>query len=123
MRGNLPAAHLVNEMRDATAFDDCRVVEHHGWMSEVAEESHAVAEKNGREIDVEFVDDSGVETLLDDVGSRDTDRLLAGDGLCLRDRILDTVEDDCDRRVVAWPAFWRAVGDEEDGNANRMPAT
>src|SRR4051794_28458885 len=71
-------AHRVDQMRDAVAWDDGRVLEQHRRAREVGEERDARAEDHRRELDADLVEQSEIETLLRDVRPGDADPLVAG---------------------------------------------
>src|SRR3954471_20749877 len=59
-------AHRIDQMRDAVALDDGRVLEQHRRAREVCEERDARAEDHRRELDSDLVEQSEIETLLRD---------------------------------------------------------
>jgi hypothetical protein len=71
----------------ADALDHRRVAKD-GWRAgEVVEESNSGAKKNRRDVDVDFVEEASIQTLLDGVSAVDPNRLPGG-GACV---VLDNV--------------------------------
>jgi len=52
-------------MRDAYTGDDCRIPEDDRYVREVVEQPHSCAEQERSQIDVDLVEQSSVQTLLD----------------------------------------------------------
>ena len=67
VRVGLVHAYWVAQVCDADALDDARVAEDDWGAGEVVEESNSGAEKNRCDVDVDFVEESSVEALLDGV--------------------------------------------------------
>src|SRR5262245_5248310 len=87
LRGGDWVAHVCN----ADALDHRRVAKD-GWRAgEVVEESNSGAKKNRRDVDADFVEQAGIEELLDGVGAVDANRLPVGGGLRLAYRAFDAV--------------------------------
>ena len=63
--------HWVAQVCDADALDDGRVAEDDWGAGEVVEESNSGAEKDRGDVDVDIVEESRVEALLDSVGAVD----------------------------------------------------
>src|SRR4051812_35924705 len=74
----LRLAYGVAQVCDADARNHRRVAED-GWRAgEVVEESNPGAKKDGRDVDVDLVEEAGVQALLDGLGAVDPDRLPGG---------------------------------------------
>jgi hypothetical protein len=70
-------------------LDHDGVLEHDVAADELPEVADAGAEQDRHLADAELVDEAEVQGLLDDVGARDRDELVAGDLLCRGDACLD----------------------------------
>jgi hypothetical protein len=109
----LRRAYWVAQVSDADAWDDGRVAEDDWGASEVVEESNSGAEKDRGDVDVDFVEESRVETLLDGVGAVDSNGLPGSCGFGLVDGGFDTVGDEVYGRVGTWPPVGDVVGEHE----------
>ena len=56
-------------MRDTHTGDDCRIPEDDRGVREVLEQPHPSAEQHGSQIDVDLVEQPGVQALLDRFGA------------------------------------------------------
>ena len=71
-------AYWVAQVCNADARDHRRVAED-GWRAgEVVEESNSRAEKNRRDVDVDLVEETGIQELLDGVSAVDPNGLPGG---------------------------------------------
>ncbi len=86
-------------MCNADAWDHGGVAEDDWGAGEVVEESNSGAEKNRCDVDVDFVEESSVEALLDGVGAVDSNGLPASCSFGLVDSGFDTVGDEVHSRV------------------------
>ena len=76
----LRLAYWVAQVCNADARDHRRVAKD-GWRAgEVVEESNSGAEKNRRDVDVDFVEEAGIQALLDGVGAVDPNGLPGSGG-------------------------------------------
>lgn len=91
-------------MCDADARDDRRIAKD-GWCAdEVVEESNAGAKKNRRDVDVDFVEQSGIQALLDGVGAVDPNGFPAGGGFGLPHGAFDAVGHEVNSRIGPRPS-------------------
>lgn len=79
----------------------------------MVEESYAGAEKDRGDVDVDFVQESSVEALLDGVGVVDSNGLPSSRCFGLFDGGFDTVGDKVHSRVGSWPSVGNVVGEYE----------
>ncbi len=87
----LRRAYWVAQVCNADARDHGRVAEDDWGAGEVVEESNSGAEKKRCDVDVDFVEESSVEALLDGVGAVDSNGLPGSCGFSLVDGGFDTV--------------------------------
>lgn len=87
----------VAQVGDAEAGDHGRIAEDDRSAGKVIEESNAGAEQDGGEVDVDFIDQSGVEALLDGIRAVNAHG-FPGDGGC------DAVGDKVDGRTGTRPS-------------------
>ena len=97
-------------MRDTHAGDHCRIPEDDGCVREVVEQPHPCTEQHGSLIDLDLVEQPGVQALLDRVGAVHRHGLRAGSRLRLSNGALDAVGDELDRRAGPWPAVGHVRG-------------
>src|SRR4051812_31616939 len=71
-------AYRVAQVCDADSRDHGRVAENTWCAGKAEKKSNAGAKKTRRDVDVDFVEESGVQQLLNRVGAMDRDRLPAG---------------------------------------------
>jgi len=71
-------AYRVAQVGHSDAGGDLGIAQDHRCVGEWVEESNSRAEKDRRDIDMEFVEEAGVEQLLDGVGAVDPNGLPAG---------------------------------------------
>ena len=100
-------------MCDADALDDGRVAEDDWGAGEVVEESNSGAEKDRGDVDVDFVEESSVEALLDGVGAVDSNGLPGSCGSGLVDGGFDAVGNEVHSRVGTWPPVGDVVGEHK----------
>jgi hypothetical protein len=112
---SLGFAYGVAQVCNADARDDCRIAKD-GWrVGEAVEESNAGAKKNRRDVDLHFVEEPGIQQLLDGVGAVDANGLSGGGGFGLVHGAFDAVEHEVDRRVGSRPSRGDLVGQYECG--------
>jgi hypothetical protein len=100
-------------VRNADARDHRRVAKD-GWRAdEVVKESNSGAKKNGRDVDVDFVEEAGIQQLLDGVGAVDSNVLLARGGSGLVHRAFDSVGYEVYSRVGSRPSGGNVVSQYE----------
>src|SRR4051794_8695732 len=101
-----------SRLADASVFEIQR-------LREVLEEALSATEDDRRDDDVELVDDAGIESLPDDVGSAaDADVLIAGGGSRPVDRFFE-VSDEGEFAGVG--LLLGPMRDHEHGDAERIP--
>src|SRR3954463_13974913 len=109
----LRLAYWVAQVCNADALDHRRVAKD-GWRAgEVVEESNPGAKKNRRDVDLEFVEEAGIQALLDGVSAVDPDGLPAGGGFGLVHGAFDAVGHEVDGRVGSRPSGGDVVGEDE----------
>lgn len=109
----LSPAHRVAQVCDANALDHRRVAKN-GWHAgEAVEESNSGAKKECRDVDVEFVEEPGIQALLDGVRAVDPDGLPGGGGFRLAYGALDAVGHEVDSRIGSRPSGGDLVGQYE----------
>lgn len=91
-------------MCNPDARDHGRVAKYSRRADKVVKESDAGAKKNRRDVDVNFVEEAGIQALLDGVSAVDPNRLAAGGRLGLVHRAFDGVSHEVDRRVGPRPS-------------------
>src|SRR5258708_27570892 len=109
-------------MCDADAWDHGRVPEDDRGAGEVVEESNSGAKKNRCDVDVDLVEESSVETLLDGLGAVDSNGLPGSWGLGLVHSGLDTVGHEVHSRVGTRPPVGDVVGEHECRSPGVVPA-
>jgi len=111
--GGLHLAYRVTQVCNADARDHRRIAKD-GWRAgEVVEESNSGAKKNRRDVDVDFVEETGIQALLDGVSAVDPNRLPGGGGFGLVHGAFDAVGHELDRRVGPRPSGGDVVGQYE----------
>ncbi|AGA35147.1 hypothetical protein TVNIR_3514 [Thioalkalivibrio nitratireducens DSM 14787] len=84
-------------MCNPDACGHCRVAEK-GWPAgEVVEESDSRTKKNRPNVDGEFIEESSIQQLLDNVRPMDANRLSASGGFGLAHGAFDAVSHEVDR--------------------------
>src|SRR5829696_865175 len=109
----LRLAYRVAQVGNADAGDHRRVSKD-GWRAcEVVEKSNSGAKKNRRDVDVNFVEEAGIQALLDGVGTVDRNGLPGGSGFGLVHGAFDAVGHEVDSRVGSRPSGGDVVGKYE----------
>ena len=91
-----------------------------GWCAgEMVEQSNSGAEKNRRDVNVDFVEEASIQALLDGVSAVDPDGLPGGRGLGLDHGAFDAVGDEVDRRVGPRPSVGDVMSKYECRAPNR----
>jgi len=112
-RVGLRLAYWVAQVCHADTRDHRRVAKD-GWgAGEVVKESNAGAKKYRRDVDGDFVEESGIQQLLDGVGAVDPNGLSAGGSFGLVHGAFDAVGHEVDRRVGSRPSGGDVVGKYE----------
>jgi hypothetical protein len=94
--GGLRLPYWVAQVCNADARDHGRVAKD-GWRAgEAVEESNSGAKKNCRDVDVDFVEEAGIQQLLDGVGAVDPNGLSGGGGFGLVHGAFDAVGHEVD---------------------------
>ena len=109
-------------MRDTHTGDDCRIPEDDRCVREMVEQPHPCAEQHGSQIDVNLVEQPGVEALLDRLGAVHSHRLRVGSRFRSSNGAFDAVGDELDCRLGPWPAVGHVVGGDESGHIPRVLA-
>ena len=102
--------------------DDGRIPEDGRCAREVVEQAYSCAEQHGSQIDVDLVEQAGVQALLDRLGAVHSYGPRAGSGFRSSNRAFDAVGDELDCRAGPWPAVGHVVGGDESGNVPWVPA-
>ena len=76
--GGLRRVHGIAQVRDTHTGYDRRIPEHDRRVREVVEQPHSCAEQHGSQIDVDLVEQPGVQALLDRLGAVHSHGLRAG---------------------------------------------
>src|SRR3954452_25638764 len=106
-------------MKPLSAFAHDGVLEHDVPTDELAEIADAATEEHWNLAHAELIDEAEVQRLLDDVGARDRDELVASNLLRRCDRLLHAADERCPRellrgvfrrRTVGYDNHWRARG-------------
>ena len=109
-------------MCDTHTGDDRWTPEDDRCGREVVEQPHPCAEQHGSLIDVELIEQPGVQALLDRSGAVHEHGLRAGSRLRSSNGALDAVGDELDCRARPWPTVGHVVGDDERGHIPRVLA-
>ena len=88
-------------MCHADPRDHRRVAQHYWHSGEAVKEANAGAKKDRGDVDLEFVEESGIEALLDGVSAVDPNGLPSGGGFGLFHGAFDAVGHEVDSRSVA----------------------
>src|SRR4029453_231481 len=107
-------------MRDADTGEDCRIPEDDRGVREVVEQPYSSAQQHGSQIDVDLVEQPGVQALLDRLGAVHSHGLRSGNRFRASNGAFDAVGDELDCRAGPWPAVGYVVGDDESGHIPRM---
>lgn len=91
-------------MCNAGARDHRRVAKDRWRAGEMVEESNPGAKKNRRDVDVDFVEEAGIQALLDGVRAVDPNGLPGGGGFGLIHGALDAVGHEVNCRVGSRPS-------------------
>src|SRR5215204_4961732 len=109
-RIKLCLADRVTQVCDADARDHRRVTKE-GWRAgQVVEESNSGAKKKRRDVDVDFVEETSIQALLDGVSAVDPHGLPGGSGFGLVHGAFDAVGHELDRGVGSRPSGGNLVG-------------
>src|SRR5262245_15696996 len=100
-------------MCNADARDHRRVAKDGGRAGEVVEESNSGAKKKRRDVDVDFVEEAGIQELLDGVSTVDPNGFPGGGGFGLLHGAFDAVGHEVDSRVGSRPSGGDVVGKYE----------
>jgi hypothetical protein len=95
------------------ARDHPRVAKYGRREGEVIEKSNSGAKKKCRDVDVEFVEETSVQQLLDGVGAVYPDGLPGGSGFGLVHGAFDAVGHEVDIRVGSWPSDGNVVSQDK----------
>lgn len=114
--------YWVAQVGNADARDHRRVAQDDWRAGEAVEESNSGAKKNCHDVDVDFVEEPGVQALLDGVGAVDPNGLPGGGGLGLVHSAFDAIGHEVDRRVGSRPAAGDVVGKDECGSPSMISA-
>jgi hypothetical protein len=88
----------------------------------VVEQADTCAQQERHQVDMDFVEQSGLEALLHDRGGGNDDTLLSGDRPGLRDGAFHSVADEGERPFLLDP-FWRgSMGHHNDWDVQGMSA-
>ena len=109
-------------MRDADTGDDGRIAEEGGRVREVVEESYSPAKQHGREIDVNRIEQPGVQALLNRLSAVYSHRLRGGGRFRPGDGAFDAVGHELDRRAGPRPPVGHLMGDDERRDTPRVLA-
>ena len=93
----LGIANRVAQVCHADTWDHPRVTKDDWRAGKVVEESNAGAKKDRRDVDAEFVEEAGVQALLDGVGAVNPNGLPGSGGFGLAHRAVDAVGHEVDR--------------------------
>lgn len=115
-------AYRVAQVCHADALDHRRVAKHCWRAGEAVEESNSGAKQYRRDVDGEFVEEAGIQALLDGVSAVDPDGLPASGGFGLIHRAFNSVGHELDRRVGSRPTGGDVVGQDECGSPSVIPA-
>jgi hypothetical protein len=97
----------------AHARDHPRVAKDGRRAGEVVEEANSGAKQHRGDVDVELVEEPGIQALLNGVGAVDRNGLPGGGGFGLAHGAFDAVGHEVDRRVGSRPAGGDLVGKDE----------
>jgi hypothetical protein len=109
-------------MRDSLTGHHARIAQRHGRVYEAVEQADTFTEEDCGEINVELVEQSGVQALLDRVSAMDADRLVASRRFGLCDGSLHAIGDETHTRVGR-PPVGNMMGDDEGGHSKGMLPT
>ena len=84
-------------MCHADAGNHLRVAQDGGGAGEMVEESNAGAKKNRSDVDLDFIEEAGIQALLNGVRAVDGYRLSGSGGFGLADGALEAVGHEVDR--------------------------
>src|SRR6266545_2081818 len=109
------------EMRDARRLDHPRRLELGRVGAELVEEPDAAAQEHGDEVDLQLVEQPGLQVLLRDVGAtRERDVLVPGGRASLLERGFDAVGDEGERgSAFLDDRLTRMMGEDEHGDVER----
>ena len=100
-------------MSYANTSDCCRIAQD-GWCSrEVVEESNSGSKQNRRNVNADFIEEVGVQQLLDGVGAVNANGLSASGGFGLFHRTFESIGDEVDSRAGSRPAGGNVVGKDK----------
>src|SRR5207244_1602821 len=102
--GRLRLPDRVAQVGDPDALEHRRVAEHGGRAGEVVEESNSGAKQERHEVDVDFVEEAGIQELLDDVSAVDRNGLSGGGGFGLVHGACEAVGHEVYSRVGSRPS-------------------
>ncbi len=109
----LRLVYWVAQVGNADPLDHRRVAKD-GWRTgEVVKESNSGAKQNRRDVDVDFVQEAGIQELLDGVSAVNPNGLPGGGGFRLAHGAFDAVGHEVDSRVGVRPSVGDVVGKDE----------
>src|SRR4051794_38559429 len=109
----LRLSYRVPQVRHADACDHRGVAQDGRNSAETVEESNSGAEQNRRDVDVELVEEAGIQALLDGVRAMDSHGLPGGGDLGLADGAFEAIGHEVDGRVGSRPSDGDVVSQHE----------
>src|SRR4026208_263065 len=107
-------------MSDTGRINDSCTLEFDGSRSKAIEQTHTAADEDGRHVDIYFIDQPSLKSLLQNIGGADHHVLISGGFFCLTDGAFDTIVDKGEWRAFFHPFLRSIVGHNESRRTRRM---
>ena len=111
------------KMRNPRSLDHPGAFQFNGYCAQVVEQSDTVTQQDGREIDVDFVEQPGLDALLCDTRAAYGDIRAPCCFLCLANGAFNTVGDEGERRSFLEPLLWGGMRDDKTRSTSWGVAT
>src|SRR4030095_8851506 len=107
-------------MCDTGRINDSCTLEFDGSPSKAIEQTHTATDEDGRHVNVYFIDQPGLKSLLQNIGGADHHVLISGGFFCLTDGAFNTIGDKDEWRVFFHPFLRNMVGHNESRRTRLM---
>src|SRR5262249_43814023 len=102
-----------SQMCDTRCLDEPYAFQFDWLSTQMLEQSDTRSEQDRRQVDMNFVEQPGLETLLRDTRGGDGHILVPCGLLRLTNRAFNAVGDERERRIAADPFLWGTMGDNK----------
>src|SRR5262245_62594932 len=109
-------------MCDPRVFDEPYAFQFNWLGTEMVEQSDTLSEQDRRQVDMDFVEQPGLEALLRETRGGYRHILVACGLLCLTNGAFNAVGDECERRSLLDPFLWDGMGNNKTRRMGRIAA-